>query len=222
MAGQITALKVQSRNKRRVNVYLDGAFAFGLPDIIASALQVGQYLSDAEVSDLRRRDALEQAYERALRYLSYRPRSASEVSRYLAGKRIEEDLIGETLKRLVRTGLVDDDAFARFWVENRENFRPRGHMALRHELRCKGVGEDAINKAIEEVDEKEGAYQIAQTRALHLAHVDRDTFRRRLGNFLRRRGFSYDIVRETVERLWRENRSDGDAGPEQPSDWSRR
>lgn len=204
MGGKITALQTQSKNERRVNVHLDGAFAFGVPDIVAASLRVGQSLTDQECADLCGRDAAERAYDRALRFLSSRPRSVAEVARYLGGKQVPEELVAATVERLLKAGLLDDLAFARFWVENRESFRPRGRLALRHELRCKGVAEEAISAATGEVDENEGAYRIARSRAKRLAHVDRETFRRRLGGFLIRRGFSYETVRETIERLWQE------------------
>ncbi len=220
MAGKITALKTQMKNQRRVNVYLDGTFAFGLPAIVAATLRVGQVLSEQECADLRRRDVQERAYESALRFLGYRPRSIEEVVRHLTGKQIPEDLIAETVERLTQAGLLDDGAFARFWVENRESFRPRGAAALRYELRRRGVGEEAISSAIRDVDEGEGAYRVASGQALRLEHADRDTFHRRLGGFLSRRGFSYRTVRETVERLWRERVSRGNAEQEQTSDGS--
>jgi regulatory protein len=201
---KVTALKVQAKNKRRVNVYLDGTFAFGLPDTVAASLRVGQLLSDEEGVALQRRDTVERAYERALRFLSYRPRSCEEVARYLAGKQVPEDVAGEVIARLQNAELLDDGAFARYWVENRQSFRPRGTMALRYELRRKGVDEGAIKAAIEEVDESEGAYRAAQAQARRLAGVDRETFRRRLGGYLSRRGYAYATVRETIERLWRE------------------
>lgn len=214
MSGKITALKVQQKNKQRVNVYLDGVFAFGLAAIIAATLRVGQFLSDPEAEALRRRDAEERVYEAALRFLSYRPRSADEVRRHLVGKQIPEDLIARTVEKLAGSGLVDDQAFAHFWVENRASFRPRGQAALRYELRRKGVGEEAIDAAIRGVDEDDGAYRVALTRALRLQNVDRDTFYRRLGDLLRRRGFSYETVRETVERLWQE-RTSGEGAEEE-------
>ncbi|HOG48064.1 MAG TPA: RecX family transcriptional regulator [Anaerolineae bacterium] len=208
MAGKITALRAQTKNKGRVNVYLDGAFAFGLPDIVAAGLRIGQELSDADIAALRQHDSLERAYDRALRFLSYRPRSSEEVRRYLAGKQVAEEVASEVLQRLARAGLVDDAAFARFWVENRTSFRPRGASALRYELRRKGIGESAIEAAVAAVDEDGSAYQAAQARAARLLHVDRDTFYRRLGEFLRRRGFSYATARDAVERLWRERSGD--------------
>ncbi len=216
LAGTITALKAQLKNKQRVNVYLDGVFAFALADILAATLRVGQSLSDGEIENLRRREASERAYEQALHFLSYRPRSAEEVNRHLAGKQIPPELVAQTVERLLQAGLLDDEAFARFWVENRDSFRPRGNAALRYELRRKGVGEEAINSAVQEVDETDAAYRIALNQALRLQHADRDTFRRRLGGFLTRRGFSYETVRDTVERLWRERAGREDAGQDLP------
>ena len=86
MAGTITALRYQKRNKNRVNVYLDDQFAFGLAAIEAARLHVGQTLTDDDVVRLRRRDDVERAYERALDFLSYRPRSEAEVCRNLRRK----------------------------------------------------------------------------------------------------------------------------------------
>lgn len=214
MAGRITALKTQAKNSRRVNVYLDGVFALGLSDAVAATLRVGQQLSDEEVARLRRQDAAERAYEQALRFLSYRPRSVDEVCRYLTKKQVPADLCAEVIERLKCSGLLDDQAFAHFWVENRESFRPRGGAALRQELRRKGVADEVIRTAVDGIDEENSAYRIALSRALRLEHADRDTFRRRLGDFLARRGYSYETVRETVDRLWRERTRRDDAGQE--------
>jgi regulatory protein len=211
MAGRITALKVQTKNKRRVNVYLDGAFAFGLPDIVAATLRVGQELTDDEVAGLRRRDDEERTYDRALHFLSYRPRSVEELRRYLNGRQVPDDLIAETIARLERAGLLDDREFARFWVENRTSFRPRGALALRYELRSKGVSSGDIEAAVGALDEEEAAYQAGLPQAERHRQADRDTFYRRVGGFLRRRGFSYATARETVERLWREKDTPGSA-----------
>ena len=222
MAGRITALKAQAKNRGRVNVYLDGAFAFALSDLVAATLRVGQWLSDEEIADLQQRQAAQRAYDRALRFLSYRPRSVDEVNRYLAGKQVPDDLIAQTVDRLQQAGLLDDETFARFWVENRESFRPRGKAALRYELRRKGLGEEAIQAAIQDVDESEGAYRIAQAQAQRLAGVDRQAFRQRLGGYLSRRGFSYGVIRETIERLWQERATRQSAEGSKPSEGSRR
>jgi len=115
------------------------------------------------------------------------------------------------LARLETLGYVDDYAFAQYWVENRERFRPRGARALRYELRQKGIADAIIQKALDGFDGAESAYAAAQDQARRLRGLDRRTFRTRLSGFLARRGFDYDTVREAVERLVHElEETDGD------------
>ncbi|MBC7232066.1 MAG: RecX family transcriptional regulator [Chloroflexi bacterium] len=206
MLQKITALKLQKKNRQRVNVYLDGEYAFGLHALLAAPLKVGQSLSPEEIEQLRERDALEVAYERALDFLSYRPRSRAEVEAYLQRHRVPDPTIQGVIERLSTAGLLDDEAFARYWVENREAFRPRGQRLLRFELRRKGVPDVVVEEAIEAVDEAESAYRAARDRARQLSHLDYQIFYRRLSGFLQRRGFDYEVVKETVKRLWLELR----------------
>jgi regulatory protein len=215
MLQKVTALKYQKKNRQRVNVYLDGQYAFGLQASIAAGLRVGQTLSLEEVAQLQSRDLAEVAYEGALGFLGYRPRSQAEVEAYLARRRSSPAATQSVITRLTAAGLVDDDAFARYWVENRESFRPRGRRALRFELRRKGVADAVVESAMSEIDERESAYRAAQNRAKRLSSLDYQVFRRRLGGFLQRRGFDYEIVKETVDRLWRELR---DSREEEDSD----
>ena len=204
MAGRITALRYQKRNRERVNVYLDGRFAFGVPELVAASLKVGQLLSDAEVESLGERGDVEQAFNSALGYLSYRPRSRSELAIYLRRHGAAEEQIEAVVERLEQAGLLGDEAFARFWVENRERFRPRGPAALRHELRTKGVDNEVINGALETLDSADGAYRAASRKAQQLRELDRATFFRKLVEYLARRGFEYEIAKGAAERHWRE------------------
>lgn len=204
MLQKITALRLQKRNQRRVNVYLDGKYGFALPAALAAPLKVGQTLSPEEIDQLRQRDAAKIAYHKVLGFLSYRPRSRAEVVIYLKRRKASPDTIGTVVERLERAELLDDEAFAQYWVENREAFRPRGARSLRFELRQKGVPAAVIERAIEGIDETESAYRAARARVRRLWQADYQTFRRRLGGFLQRRGFGYGIVKETVDRLWQE------------------
>ena len=206
-------MRLQRRRRDRVNVYLDGDYAFSLQAILAAELRRGQALSDVEIEALQARDAAESAYDAALRYLSYRPRSEREIRRYLARRELDEEAITEVLARLRRQGFSDDRAFAQFWVENREAFRPRGRYALRAELRLKGVDEGTIAAALEGVDEEESARRAAQGALRRLSRQDEPTFRRRMLGHLQRRGFGYEVARRVTESLWREleaERADGE------------
>jgi len=204
MAGEITGLKYQKKNPDRVSVYLDGRFAFGLPAILAARLKPGQVLSDAEVDALQAEGEQEKAYNHALNYLSYRPRSRWEIDLYLQKRGLGEGQIEAVIGRLERAGLLDDEAFASFWVENRERFRPRGLRALRYELRNKGVSDEIIDLALESVDVQESAYRSAGKKARQLSNQDQLTFYRKMIDFLSRRGFAYEVAREVTDRYWGE------------------
>ena len=206
MAGTITALTVQKKNRDRVNVYLDGRFAFGLAAIEAARLRRGQTLSDDEIAALQNRDEVQKAHESALRYLDYRPRSTDEIRRHLMkSKDVAPEVMDEVVERLTSVGLLDDRAFVRYWLENRSDFSPRGERALRLELRQKGVPGDIIAEVLSEGhDEDQAAYRAAMAQARKVRTTDPVEFRRKMEAHLARRGFSYDTAREAVARAWSE------------------
>ena len=201
MAGTITALRFQKRNKDRVNVYLDDRFAFGLAAIEAAHLKVGQTLSDDDLAQLKRQDEVERAYERALNFLSYRPRSEAEVRRNLGKKDLDEAVIEAVVERLTRAELLNDREFARYWVQNRLNFNPRGLRALRQELWQKGVPEAVIADTLDELDEEAAARRVAEVGARKLAHHEPQDFRRKLVAYMARRGFSYPVIQPLVDEM---------------------
>lgn len=210
MGGKITALQIQPRNRNRVNVFVDNTYAFSLAALVATPLRIGQILTDEDISRLRAEDTFQTAYDRVLNYLSYRPRSQAEVERYLADKGVQPDVIAAVVGRLGEVGLIDDSAFARTWVENRVAFSPRGSRLLKQELYQKGLDTSTVTEALQDLDEETSAYQAARARAQRLTGQDRATFERRLGGFLQRRGFDYDVIRSVVSRLWREIHPDYD------------
>jgi regulatory protein len=202
MAGTITALKGQPRNRARVVVYLDGRKAFGVTKILAAGLAVGQRLTDEEIEKLRHDEAEEDAYQRALRLLGLRPRSERELRAYFDRHRFAPEIQETVLARLGELGLVDDRAFARMWVEDRQAFRPRSARALKAELRQKGVEAEAVEAALEGANDEQAAYQAALKASRRLRGLSWEIFRRRLGSALARRGFDYEVIKPVVERVW--------------------
>jgi regulatory protein len=186
---------------------LDGQFAFELTEIQAARLHLGQELDEAAVARLRGADSVEQAYERALRLLSSRPRSEAEIRRKLHEHKIPEPVIEAAVERLRRAGLLNDQAFAAYWVENRGTFRPRSKRVLKAELKQKGVVDDGVlGEALSAANDAEAAYNLASRRArvARIRTLPYQDFRRRLGEFLARRGFDYDLIETVVERVWKE------------------
>ena len=202
--GRVTALKVQKHHPNRINVYLDNEFSFGLSRITAAWLQVGQELSPSKIAKLQADDAREVAYMQALHFLDYRPRSRAEVRRNLEKHAVPAEVINEVFKRLERSGLVNDERFAQDWVENRSEFRPRSRRALASELHRRGLSDQAIEKALEGLNEETMAYQAALKQARRYEELPVREFNNKLGSFLARRGFSYEIIKDVVAKVWDE------------------
>jgi len=105
------------------------------------------------------------------------------------------------VERVTRAGLVDDGEFARDWVENRVQFKPRGARALHYELREKGIADSIIADALVDLDEEVAARQVAQAGARRMAHLEPRDFRRKLSAYMARRGFSYAAIAPLVDEL---------------------
>jgi regulatory protein len=203
---EITALRSTKGRGKRVNVFLDSRFALSLEAEIVKeeGLKVGQELSDIQVEVLAGSDYFNRCFNAAIRYLGYRPRSEFEIRERLRQRGFSTDSIDSVIVRLKEQGLVDDAAFAQFWKDNRELFSPRSQWLIRLELRQKRVDEDIIERVVSTLDDEDSAYRAATSKARSLPCSDYQSSRRRLGGYLKRRGFSYGVISHTVERLWRE------------------
>jgi regulatory protein len=215
IAMRITALEPQAHNPERYNLYVDGHFLLGVNAsiVLQMGLEVQQELLPEQVEQLRSTEGEQQAVDRALNYLSFRPRSREEVRRYLRRKETPPDIIEAALARLDRLDFVNDRAFASFWIENREQFNPRGAHALKNELRMKGVEREVVDELVNDEQDEELALRAGRRKALSLINIpdmDYATFRNRLGSFLQRRGFGYEVSKRTVSSLWKELREESD------------
>ena len=211
MAGQITTLQRQKRNSERVSVYLDGVYAFALPALEAVKLRREQYLSDQEIEALKTLDLRAKAYEQAVRFLAVRPRSVWEVRQKLERyrSRQKESLaaahIDWVTDKLMEQGYLNDEEFARFWVEQRNQFKPLAPRALRFELQRKGIAERTIESVLEgAVDAQAAALQAARSQARRWRTMDAETFQKKMAAFLQRRGFSWAVVWDVLEQSWQE------------------
>lgn len=200
---RITALSPQKRAKDRINVFLDGEFAFGLAAAAATGLTVGITLSDGEIQALQQRDTKENGKQRAIRLIASRPRSIREIKSNLRQKGFGETVVEEIIESLVSVDLIDDEAFARYWVEQRETFRPRSRLAISHELREKGIDRAIIERSLEGLDELTSARRAATKQLHRWKQLPEEQFRLRIGQYLQRRGFEYEIIRQLTNELWR-------------------
>ena len=202
MAGTITALKIQKRDKERVNVYLDDEYAFAVTVLVAATLRKGLFLTDTEVEQFKGQDERNKAHNQAIRFLGFRARSRQEVERYLQAKGYAPGVIADTIDRLLNEHYLDDEEFARAWLENRERFRPRGQQALRYELKQKGIAGEVIEVALADLDEDELAWSAVEPKLSQWQKLSEDEFKKKMLGFLSRRGFTYEVTYRVLDRAW--------------------
>ena len=202
---KVTAVRSGKRGKR-VNIFLDEKFAFSLEAEVAlkEGLKAEKAISEDEIEALKKADLFQRCLNAAFRFLSYRPRSETELRQRLQRRGFDGDNVAAVLARLKERGLVDDLAFAQFLKDNRESFSPRSQWLTRLELRQKGIAQEIIDRVAAQVDDEDCAYRAAVSKARRLSTADYEGFSRRLGEYLKRRGFGYGLIKPTVERVWQE------------------
>ncbi len=205
---KITGIKIAKGREKRVKVFLEGEPALDLlaETALQEKLKAGQEMSESRLDTLKGKDSLQRCLNAALRLIAYRPRSEKEVRQRLQRHGFDGEYLEKSIAKLKEQGLIDDIAFARFWKENRETFSPRSRRMTKLELKRKGLSNDIIEQVIGEIDEGESAYRAAAKRATRLSKIDYQDFRKRLGDYLGRRGFNYSIINEITERIWQEQK----------------
>ena len=213
---KITAISVQARNPDRVNVSIDGAYRFSLDisQVADLGVKVGRKLDDTELAKLEGESQFGKLYARAREYSLSRPHSVREVRDYLRRKTlarkyksrrtgeikeapgVSQAVADRVLERLQTKGYVDDENFARWWVENRNVAKGTSRRKLTNELRAKGVSVEIIDDALaasERSDDDELAKIIAKK---HSKYPDEQKFLQ----YLARQGFGYDDIKSALER----------------------
>jgi len=147
--------------------------------------------------------------------LTGRARSRKELREKLAKKGVPDELAERLLDRFSEVGLVDDQAFARSWVESRQRSRGLARRALAQELRRKGVDEETAHTALDDVDpvqEEQAARVLVRKKLRSLQGVDQATATRRLAGLLGRKGYptglAFRVVREELGASDEEDPSD--------------
>lgn len=210
----ITAIKPQIKDPLRENIYLDGKFGFGISveARFENKLKIGKTISEHEIKELVFRDQVGKMLVLAQRFLSFRPRSEKEIRGHLRRKLEQGDyidpdrILGSVILQLQKYGLVNDEEFAKWWIEQRQKFRPRGERVLRGELHAKGVDRDIIDKEFTAYESPSGEIElIARKKLATFSKLTELEFRRKMGKYLARRGYDWDEIKTVVNKLSQEN-----------------
>jgi regulatory protein len=196
---KVTRIAKQER-RDRYNIFIDDEFytALSADLLLESKIGEGDILQTGQLDEFIERDGAGKVVTKALDYVSRRPHSESELRTKLGKKDYDESHIDEAIERLNQLGYVDDEAFARQWIAERGT--QRGKRLLQMELRKKGVADAVIEQVLEEdgSDEVSQARELAAKRLGRLSGHSPDVIKRRLTDYLARRGYSYDVIREAL------------------------
>lgn len=139
----------------------------------------------------------------ALRFISYRPRSESEVRRRLH-KSFSVAVVDAVISDLVNLSIIDDVKFAEIWCSSRESLNPKSAKAIKNELISKGISESIASSVISRLDDFDTAMRVGQKYLKRLTGHNYNQFTRKLYGYLQRRGFSQSIILRTSSLLWEE------------------
>lgn len=219
MLSRISDIQPQKKNPKRVNVFLDGKFAFGISHElkIVNRLKISDQIDENKIEELIFADQVERLYEKAIKFLSYRPRSEKEVRDNLfqklkltdkgeKEKRIFEKSISEVIKKLEKLGLINDFEFALWWVEQRIKFKKTSPRIIKLELIKKSIKKEIIEEVLEKIslDPFELAFATAKKKFVSYKKLEKKQFQEKMGRYLATKGFDWEVIKRVVDRLNKE------------------
>ena len=204
---KITKIERQENNRQRLSIYLDGEFAFGLIDeiVLKHNINVNQTLQEDQIEDLLSEDEKKRAKQKAFSYLARRDHSEKELSDKLRRKGFREPIIIGLIEDLKQSQFINDGTFSRQFARNKIIQKPVGRRELAFSLKQKGISKDILEATLEEVyleyDEKELALRLANQKLKTIKNIEPIKVKKRISDFLFRRGFNWEIVEQVFEEI---------------------
>jgi regulatory protein len=195
---KITAIKQQVKRVDRYSIFIDGKYSFSLreAELIKLALHSGQEITDAQLAEYRGESDLGKWYDKVLNLLSFRFRSEWELKDYLRRKDCPPEISEKILNKLSMNGYVNDEQFARRWVENRRLMKATSRRKLAQELQQKRIPRDIIDAVL--VDDKEATDERDILRELVAKKRNRYPDQMKLMQYLARQGYSYEDIKTVL------------------------
>lgn len=211
MLKTITALEAQKKNPDRMNVFLDGEFAFGVSRFVGAWLLVGQKIDEEKTRQLISADENERALQSSLRFIGYKQRTETEVIKKLKKMEFAAEIIQNVMSELREKRYIDDREFATQWIETRADSKPRSKRFLQMELKNKGISVDIIDTALESVpDDHDLAIRLGKKYLTRFIKNNDEEFRKKMTGILSRRAFSYSVLKDSIDELIRIRNKDCD------------
>ena len=198
---KITAIRQQVKNSSRYSIFIDGKYSFSLSElaVINNEIKLGQELTTAELNKLKEESSFDKAYNRLLDLLTRRPRSEWEIRDYLKRKKEDSATIDKLVAKLSERSLLNDQAFAEAWIENRRLLKTISKRRIVQELKAKRVSDSII-------DEVMGNDEVSETAVLKDLIIKKRQQTRyqddlKLMQYLSRQGFNYGDIKSALSEL---------------------
>jgi regulatory protein len=195
---KITDIKQQVKRQGRYSIYVDEKYSFSLSEneLLTQGLRINQEFNASEFEQIKKTAVEDKAYTRAIDLLARRARSEWELHDYLKRKDYEEDIITKILNKLSEQGYVNDESFARTWVENRRLLKATSKRRLRMELQQKHINSDVISLVLEEdeTDERAVLRDLMAKKRTQSRYLDPQ----KLIAYCMRQGFNYDDIKSVL------------------------
>lgn len=207
---QITKIEPQKKNPKRVNVFVDEKFAFGISseNLFQHSLKIGKVLSVNEIDKIAKYENLIKLQDIAMQFLNYRPRSEKEIKDHLVKKLSQREnikfsdaqkspLIKTVIEKLKKYKFINDLEFANWFVSSRQKSHVKSSKMIAIELKLKGIEEEIIKKVINKLtNEKDLAIKALSKKAKRWANLPENERKKKIYQFLISKGFSFDTAKE--------------------------
>jgi len=197
----ITSFK-QQKNKNRVNVYLDDKFGFGidLDNFVLLHLKINQELTESEIEEVVKKSRIPKTLDKLLRFAMVRPRSEKEITDYFRRKQIHESMHDKLLEKLRHLELLDDAKFAKWWIDQRIQFKNKSKRVIQMELKQKGIDKDIIDDAFEDtvVDEEKMAKEVLSKKLYKWQNLEPRERKQKMSQYLAGKGFSWEVIEKVI------------------------
>jgi regulatory protein len=200
----ITSIEEQKK-KGRYNIFLDGEYAFGLykETIYHFGLRTKDELDDKKIEELKSYDEINFGKKVAYRFLNFKPRSEKEVRTKLKGHKLSDESIDKILDSLKEFKFINDEQYAKMYIESRVSLKPEGRRSLKIKLAQKGIGKETSEKTVEENYTEETEFHKAldlvtkykkKVKAKTPIEKKQKCYRHLLS-----KGFSYDLINRVLK-----------------------
>lgn len=195
------------KSKKRINIYLDGKFGFGLDleNFIKLGLRVGQELTDDKIALVTKKAEYQKILDRLLVFATLRPRSSKEIRDWMKRKKVNDIFIGDLIDKLKKLDLLDDIKFAEWWVGQRIAYKSKSTREIIFELKNKGIEKETIDTVITKLfdrnSETDSAKKLIEKNMYKWSKLPKKILLEKIKLFLARKGFKWETIRNAVDLI---------------------